>query len=154
MNQKKYVNLVIVPVNFVEGVVFITAKNKFKLEGWSSLKPYSIGIRRGTKFAEIGTKGMHVEAVTSNKQMFLKLIKGRSDVVVTSRVEGLFELKKLKIKEDHIMEPPLEILKLYHYLNNKHITLIPEILKVLKRMKRDGRITKIHQKAIKELLKD
>ena len=44
--------MISVPVNFLDGVVF-TKNHHFPVTGWESLKPYSIAIRIGTKFAEI-----------------------------------------------------------------------------------------------------
>lgn len=152
--EDKYLNLVIVPVpiNLVEGMVF-TKNVKFKVAGWSSLKPYTIGVRRGTKFIENIAHKLNVEAVTTNEQLFLKLISDRTDIVVTSRVEGLFQLKKLKINNITVLEPPIITIKLYHYLNKKHKSLIPKVTNILKKMNKRGTIYKINNNGFPKRLK-
>ncbi len=151
--ENTYSNLLMVPVpvNVLEGVVF-TENVAVPVTGWNSLKPYKIGIRRGTKFAEQGTKGMNVEPVTTNRQLFLKLVMGRNDVIVTSHVEGLEQIKQLQLKTIIVLEPPLVIVNLYHYLHKKHAALIPDITKALIKMEAEGRIKAIREQAIAELL--
>ncbi len=151
--ERSYSNLIRVPVeiNMLEGVVF-TKDISFSVEGWGSLKPYKIGIRIGTKFAERSTKGMNVDMVTQNVQLFRKLNRGRYDIIVTSRLDGLYLLKKLQLKGIHVLEPPLVTLKLYHYLHKKHTSIIPDITKVLQEMEASGRIQEIRKQEIKKLL--
>ncbi len=148
--EKIYLNLMMVPVviNMLEGVVF-TKDVSIHVTKWNSLKPYKIGIRRGTKFAERGTKGMDVDFVTTNMQLLSKLDMGRCDVIVTSRLEGLDQIKQLHLTGIYILEPPLVRLKLYHYLHKKHITLLPDITNVLQKMEEEGRIQAIRQTVYK-----
>jgi len=149
-----YSNLIMVPVvvNMFEVVVF-TKDIKFSVTGWDSLKPYTIGIKIGAKFAEMGTKGMKVEPVASNKQLFLMLDLGRTDLVVASKVTGLYELKQLRIEGIQALVPPLGKKKLYHYVHKKHSSIIPALTKVLQEMEAEGRIEELRQEAITELLK-
>jgi len=148
-----YLNLRRVPIsiNILEGVVF-SKDLKFELKNWNSLKPYKIGIRRGTKFAEYGTKGMMVRALTNNEQLFQMLDNRRHDIVVTSRLEGLEQIQKLQLNKVLIIEPPLITLKLYHYLHKKHTHLLTRIQSVLEKMRESGRIKTIRQEAIEELI--
>ncbi len=150
--EKAYSNLVMVPVaiNVLEGVVF-TKEITFSVTGWDSLKPYKIGIRRGTKFAEKGTEGMNVEAVNHNAQLFRKLDLGRNDVIVTSRVEGLEQIMTLHLNGIRVLEPPLVTLNLYHYVHKKHRPLLPNITKALQEMEAEGRIQEIRKQVISEL---
>ncbi len=53
-------------------------------------------------------------------------------MVVTSRVEGLAEIAKLKLKGIKVLEPPLLSLNLYHYLNKKHEKLAAKVIFALK----------------------
>jgi len=152
--ENTYSNLkkVAVSVNILEGIVF-TKDLKIKITDWNSLKPYKIGIRRGSKFAERGTKGMRVETVTSNEQLFRMLNNGRNDIVVTTRLEGLNQINRLQLKEVFIIEPPLVTLNLYHYLHKKNLHLLPKIESVLHKMESEGRIKIIRQKIIDNLIK-
>jgi len=149
-----YSNLIMVPVmvNWFDIVVF-TKDIKSSVTGWDSLKPYTIGIKIGTKFAEMGTKGMTVSPVSTSEQLFLMLDFRRTDVVVMSRVTGLFEIKQLQLQGIRILEPPLSKKKLYHYIHKKHKSIIPALTKVLQDMETEGRIEEIREQAITELLK-
>ncbi len=125
----------------------------FAVTGWDSLKPYTIGIRRGVVFAEKGTQGMLVDSVTDYRQLLLKLDAGRNDVAIMPRLSGLFELQKLHIQGIKLLDPPLITLELYHYLHKKHEALVPVLTKVLREINEEGRIRAIREHAIKELLK-
>jgi polar amino acid transport system substrate-binding protein len=151
--DKNYPNLIMVsiPVNNLEGVVF--TKKIFPVKGWKSLTPYTIAVRRGTKFAEKGTKGMNRILLVKNKQLFIMIDKGKADVSVTSRLEGLEEIKKLNIKGIKVLEPPLVKMSLYHYLNKKHYSLVPKITESLQKLEKQGIIQKIRNQIISDMLK-
>ena len=151
--EENYSNLIMVPVanNRIEGVVF-TKDITFSITGWDSLKPYTIGIKRGTKFAEIGTQGLTVESVATNWQLFLKLDAGRNDGIVTARVAGFVALKQLRLQGIRVLEPPLVTIELYHYVHKKHAALIQDITKRLQEMEAAGRIQEIRKQTIGELL--
>jgi len=150
--EKTYENLVMVPVavNQVEVVVF-TKGVTFSVTGWDSLKPYTIGIRRGSTFIEKKTIGMKVKPVTKIEQLFLMLDLGRNDVIVTSRLAGLMAMKELNIKGVHILEPSIVTKNVYHYLHKKNSHLLSDISGVLQDMENEGRIKEIRMQAISEL---
>lgn len=152
--EKEYPNLRRIPVSIVsvEFVVF-TRKIFFKVSGWESLKPYTIGYLRGLKIVEIKTRGMMTESVDSEELAFSKLNLGRTDIVVDPRYMGIVTLNKLKLKNITILDPPLEIIPLYHYINKKHQALILQLNSILEDMAHNGRIEKLTKKALKESLK-
>lgn len=151
--DKKYSNLIMVPVavNKVEGVAF-TKNISIPMTGWDSLKPYKIGLRRGTKFAEQGTQGMDVTSADDNKSLFLMLNKERFEIAVTSRLAGLTQIKRLQLDGITMLNPPLATFALYHYLHKKHSSLVPAITQALQDMEEDGRIKAIRDEAIAEFL--
>jgi len=151
--ENTYQNLIRVPVvvNVIEAVVF-TKNLKITTAGWETLKPYTIGIKRGTKFAEIGTKGMNVISVDTNNQLFLMLDTGRVDAIVTARMAGIVVLNELKLKNIYALEPPLETKNLYHYLHKKNGHVISELISVLQSMETEGQIKKIRTQAIADML--
>ncbi len=144
--EKKYTNLLKIPVSYVsfQGVVF-TKKLDFNVEGWKSLKPYQIGILRGSKFAENGTKGMKRNILSNLIQLGKMLKIGRIDLFVESRLNGLKLLQQAKVYNYKILEPPLIQLPLYHYLHKKHKKLVPKIRTSLKTMQTKGRFQKIYK---------
>jgi polar amino acid transport system substrate-binding protein len=151
--EKTYKNLVIVPVSVVklEGMAFVK-KVSFKLAGWDSIKPYTIGIEIGVKWAEDGTKGLKAVPVAHLTQAFSMLDVGRNDVVLASRIDGLQTIKNLKLKEIKALEPPLTTIQLFHFVHSKNVALIPKITKVLQDMEKEGRIQKIENQAAAKLL--
>lgn len=139
------------PINFLEGVVF-TKKQDINIKGWDSLKPYTIAIRIGTKFAEDGTKGMKVGKFDSNEKIFKLVSENRYDVCISSRIVGLYQIKKQNLIGIKVLEPPLIKHDLFHYLNKKHENLIPIISKELKKMQQEDRISEIRKEFITRLV--
>ncbi len=151
--EKKYPNLNMIPVYLakVEGVVF-TRNLSFQVEGFDSLKPYSIAVRRGVKFAVRRTEGMNRIIVDSLDRAFLLLNRERVDVVIATRLTGMLELKRTQYQKIKVLEPPLLRTYLYHYLHSKHKVLIPKVSASLQDMQMDGTINKIRDQFIEELL--
>jgi len=152
--ENLYPNLIRVPVpiNAIEGMVFSKTKG-LKIDSWDDLKYFSIGLRIGAKFAEAGSQGMNVYPVTTNDQVFKMLDRGRTEVVVSTRIEGLLTSKKLGLANIYPIEPAIVNLKLYHYVHKKNKALIPELTRILKTMEKEGRILEIKKSAIVELLR-
>lgn len=143
-----YPNLLIVPVPLLTyEIVIFTRGTSFLVNGWDSLRPYTVGYVKSIKIVEKNTKGMKVEVANSLRQAFLKMMLGRSDVVVANRASGLAALKELNLNEIKMLMPPLASFPVFHYLNNKHAGLVPKLTEVLKQMQKDKSIEEI-QKAI------
>jgi len=145
----QYSNLIMipVPVNYVDFVVF-TKNVEFTVNGPQSLKPYKVGVRRGVKLSEGLTKGLNPLVVDREEQLLSILDRGRVDVILMSRIGGLAQIKKLKLKGIKILEPPLATGGLYHYLHMKHENLVAEITESLKKMEQEGEIQKIRNQYI------
>ncbi len=152
--EKSYPNLIMIPVSVIsfQGVVF-SKKFNFPVKGWSSLKPYRIGIINGSKFAEAGTKGMRTNAVTRFFQLVKMLNLGRIDVFVDSRLNGLLAFQQANIKNFMILEPPLVELPLFHYVHKKHKAIVPRITDVFEKMQEEGRFQTMRKEFEKNLLK-
>ncbi|MCP3853186.1 MAG: ABC transporter substrate-binding protein, partial [Actinomycetia bacterium] len=117
--EKIYPTLIRVPtpINFIEGAVF-SKKYQFKISGWSSIKDYKIGLVRGVKFSEAGTKGFpRIQIAPSIESLMQMIDLGRVDVGVVARLNGILTLKKLKINTVSVLEPPLNRIDTYHYLH-------------------------------------
>lgn len=156
--ETDYVNLIRVkiPINTVDLVV-ITKKISFEVTDWQSLKPYYIGIQSGITFIESSiskTEGLKVARVKSSSQLLRMLENERIDAVVAPRISAILSLADLKSKEITILEPPLQILPLFHYLNNKHQALVPELENVLHKMEEDGEIQRIRDEYIFNLISE
>ncbi|WP_207678165.1 transporter substrate-binding domain-containing protein [Desulfonema magnum] len=77
----------------------------------------------------------------------------RLDIVVNSVITGLGTLKKTGVRGITILNPPLEIHPVFHYLHKKNKALIPRLESVLKKMEKTGRIRKVQEKITETLKK-
>ena len=147
--EKKFTNLRPVPtaINRLEGIVF-TKSLDFKIQGWSSLSPYYIGIQNGIRFADRGTEDMQRLAVDTNEQLFLMLNEGRVELAVAAYTNGLKTMSKLNLNTIRALEPAIETYPLYHYLHINHADLIPKLDQVLVNMANNGRIRAIREAAL------
>jgi polar amino acid transport system substrate-binding protein len=146
--EADYPNLIIVPVPLLTyEIVIFSHGTSFLVNGWDSLRPYSIGYVKSIKIIEKNTLGMRVEVANSLRQAFLKMMLGRSDVVVANRASGLAALKELNITGVKVLTPPLASFPVFHYLNRKHAALVPKLTTVLEQMQKDKSIERI-QKAV------
>jgi polar amino acid transport system substrate-binding protein len=156
--EAEYVNLIRihVPINTVD-VVVITKNISFEVTGWQSLKPYHIGVQSGITFIESSIskmEGLNVSRVKSSSQLLRMLNNERIDAVVAPRISALLSLTDQKFKTMKILEPPLQILPLFHYLSKKHQALAPELENVLHKMEADGEIKRIRDEYILNLISE
>ena len=142
--ERQYPNLVIVPVPLLTfELVIFSRGTSFVVNGWESLRPYTIGFVRGNKIAEENTKGMRVEPVPNLELAFNKLVMGRTDLVLSHRASGMAIVRSLKLEGVTMLEPPLASFPAYHYVNSKHAALVPELTRILKQMQADKAIERI-----------
>ncbi|MBL6864056.1 MAG: transporter substrate-binding domain-containing protein [Rhodospirillales bacterium] len=142
--ETNYPNLIRIQISHVtaEQMAFST-NSQIKILGWPSLKPYRIVFHRGYKVAELNTVGMN-RFIVSNDQAALKMVlKGRMDIAIANRFSGLDTIQELKLNGIKMLTPPIQSDPLYHYLNAKHKSLVPQVSKILGRMKWDGGMNKI-----------
>ena len=146
--ERDYPNLRIIPVPLLTyEIVIFTLGTTFVVGGWESLRPFTIGFVKGIKIIEQNTQGMKLEPTATMRQAFLKMILGRSDIVVANRNSGLAVLKEMKLNDVKVLEPPLATFPVFHYLHKKHEALIPKLTTVLQQMQKEKVIEKI-QKAV------
>ncbi|SCA57581.1 conserved exported hypothetical protein [Candidatus Terasakiella magnetica] len=147
--EKTYKNLVPVPIpiNFLDAMV-MSHKTTFDVNGWESLKPYMLAIRRGVKFSDTATQGMKRTFLNSNIGLGRILLEDNQvDLAIIARVNGLSviqQLNEVKATTDlKLLEPPLQSYPLYHYLHKRHAHLIDRLTQALKEMQSKGRIQEI-----------
>ena len=151
--SREFPNLLMVPVaiNRIDFVV-MTKKVDFKVNGWASLQPYALLIQRGVLAVEEGTAGMNVFPSDNPEAIINLLGKGRGELAVDDRLDALRAMKKYKVVDIRILEPPVASITLYHYLHQRHAALLPKITAALKKMEREGRIKAIHEQMIRDAL--
>jgi len=80
------------------------------------------------------------------------LHKNRVDIVITARINGLLQIKKLNLDSINALYPPLSRKPVYHYLHKKHEALVPQINRIFKEMQEDGTLERLRERFIGELL--
>lgn len=151
--DKEYTNLLMVPVHVTRTETMVFTKNvTFPVKGWESLRPYRIAFLLGFLMAEKNTEGMDVFRSSTQAHPFKMLNYGRVQVVIDSRIGGMALIKRAGLTGIRPLEPPLNTIKVYHYLHKKHEKLLPEITKSLKEMHEQGIPQKIRHEVIDEFL--
>ncbi|MBB3118635.1 substrate-binding periplasmic protein [Pseudoduganella violacea] len=149
--ERDYPNLLIVPVPLLTyEIVIFTLGTSFVVNGWESLRPFTIGFIRGIKIVEQNTQGMHIEPVATMMQALQKMTMGRTDVVVGNRVSGLAMARTLKMADIRVLQPPLATFPVFHYLHKKHEALIPKLSAALQQMQKDKVIERIQKTVLGE----
>jgi len=59
------------------------------------------------------------------------------------RSDGLAALEKLQFDDVHMLEPEIQVVPLYHYINRKHRKLLSRITFVMKSLQSSGRMAEI-----------
>lgn len=151
---ERYSNLIQLypPINYLEATVF-TAGSKLDIKGWQSLKPHSIGIIRGIKFAEENTAGMDRYVVGDYPTLFRMLQHGRFDFAVSSWLNGVYHVRHLAMGDVVALEPSVERFDMYHYLHRDHAALAPRLEAVFQEMQESGELSAIRERVIDVLLR-
>lgn len=140
------------PINFIEPTAF-AKRVRFPVNACGDLGQHKIGIVRGVKHAEDCTRGMKNVQIVNNSRLLMQILhRDRVDVVVTARINGLLQIKELNLDSIYALSPPLSRKPVYHYLHEKHETMVPKIDQVFKKMEADGTLERLRERFIVELL--
>ena len=132
--EKLYPNLVQVPVPMLNyHTVVFTAGMTFRIDGWESLKPYSLCILRGMKLAETATESMDRTIANDVAQSILMLKAGRCKVAVLG-YNAWPEIDRMRAGPLLSLDPPINSVPLYLYVNKKHADLVPSLAQALQKM--------------------
>ncbi len=147
-NQVSDLEKIAIPIAYEEFAVFSVNKH-FKVAGYQSLQPYTIGHLAGARIFEEKLKGMQVDTAPNLESLFNKLEAGRTDIALDSRSSYCIA-RKLGLKNVTMLEPSLEKILAYHWLSKRHQALIPQLEAVLKKMKQDDTIKRLQDDAWKD----
>ena len=152
--ERKYPNLIQVktPVIYFQGVAFVKDIDR-KIETWSDLNGLRIGIVRGIRYAEIGTKGMAPLLAHDMRHLFTLLDLARIQVAVAVLDAGKIEIHRhFRDSGIHPVGLPLYSSPLYHFVHNRNRHLVKKLDQVLAEMTRTGEIDQLWQQAIDKAL--
>lgn len=138
--EKAYPNLIPVPEKLVDHhFVAFTRTAKLKHATWDSVAPFSIGYIRGYKIIESNLRP-ETKTTTANdaEQLLTMLDKGRVDIAIYRRWEGIALAEKMGIENIHIIEPSLAEKEIFIYLHKRHADKVPKIAAALREIRREG----------------
>ncbi|NQZ22006.1 MAG: ABC transporter substrate-binding protein [Colwellia sp.] len=125
----------------------VLSKIEIEVDGWNSMKKYSIAYERGTKFIEENEdKFKHVYLVNRTEQAISMVFNDRADLTITSFSTATKFLSKNKAHAEtiKILKPPITRITLHVYLNKqRHKKLAQALSLVLKEMKKSGQFQQI-----------
>jgi len=148
--EKKWPNLMRVPESVMtwEFTAF-SRTSDIKINGWGSLKPYTIGHIRGWQIYEKKAAGAKKIIKAKNASQLFKLLKtGRIDLALFERAQAPYWFNKIGYSAK-ALSAPLAVKPLYIYLNKKHKNLVPKMAKVISEIKQDGTYQKIFDRTLK-----
>lgn len=112
---------------------------------WADLRPYNVAYVRGWKIIENNVPAAKsVIAVESTERLFRILARGRVDVAINARLDGLLMARELGIPGLRVHEPPLASLSLYAFIHKDHEELAAPLGAAIDEMKRDGSFDAIY----------
>ncbi len=151
--EKKYPNLVRVEEPLIRNdFVAYSKKLDLKTDSWASLKPYTVAYIHGWVIFERNLDPkQHRHTVKTPSQMFSMLEKGRVDLVLYERWQGLQDARDSGVPVV-VHEPPLASVEMYMYIHKDFAALAPKMAQALKQMKQDGSYQNIYDRTLKVLL--
>jgi len=149
----KYQNLIQLrpAINYIEAAAF-SRDTAIGINGWDSLRPYSLGIIRGIKFAENNTKGMRTYAAKNYAGLFRMLEGKRVELAISPSLNGRYQMTILGIKGIKELRPSISRFDLFHYIHKKRENLKPKLEMIFRQMKASGALSRIRQHVITVLL--
>lgn len=118
-------------------------KPDIKIDGWNSLKDFSVVRARGIVFAELGLEGHEkVVVVPTSESVFKLLVEGHVDLAISILHYGKFIAKKLSVKI-YPLKPMLQRIPLYFYLHEKNAHLVEKIDAIFREMKDSGELERL-----------
>lgn len=133
-----YPNLVRVPepVSHVDVLAFTTGLS-FDVQGWESLRPYTVCYIYGAKLHEQGTQDLRRMGADGQENAVLLLRNGQCEVAVLS-ANAWIMIDKVNAGPMRELSPPIARHQLYHYVHRRHTALVPLLAEELRKMKREG----------------
>jgi len=141
----EYPNLVQVPepLFVVSASVIVQEGSDISEATWETVGKHSIVYPRGYVLVDARTRGMNATVASKPISIAKIIANGRADIGILlthDAIKFASEMASL-----HVIEPPIEIVALYHYVHFKHRRLVPLLEEVLIEMYKSGEAREILQ---------
>ena len=141
--ENEFPNLVRVeePVYTVSVSAVVRSESNIKVNSWEEIGDRRIGYPRGYKLFDIRTRELNAIKAKSPSSIIKMVKAGRMEIgiLMTSDAAALAQ----KFGGISVLEPPIEVTTLYHYVHVKHRRMVPSLEKVLIKMNDSGRSKEI-----------
>jgi len=131
-----------VPVLQIRPSVYLRTNCPSKLS-WAELRGRRVAYELGVNLLEARLAESIAVHSHSNEDSFRLLLRGMADAVVAFDLESDIALRTLDSRTICKVEQPLEIVPLYHALNQRHAGLAQKLEKTLQEMEARGEIRSI-----------
>ncbi len=136
--EQQYPNLVRVPERVV-GISFVAFARDASIaldRRWESLQPYRVAFINGWKMFEANATGARiVRKVDKPEQLFEMLEHEHVDLALYTRADGAALVKRMGYTSIAAVEPALQDVDMYLYLNRRHEALVPRLADAIRAMK-------------------
>ena len=148
--EKDYPNLLRVPERVLDlDLVAYALRPDVQVRDWGDLARYHVGYVNGAKIFERNvTASREITRVREHDQLMPLLTRGRVDVVLSDRWQGLWLARAAGLAL-RPLEPPLARVEMFIYLHRKHEALVAPVAAALGEVKRTG----VWQRLVDEKLK-
>lgn len=147
--EKEYPNLRRVPEKIWEWDFVAFTRRQDIPSSWRGVMPHIAGHIKGWKIYEANLAGAaRVTTVDDPDQLFRMFARGRVDLALYERWMGLAQVRKRKLADVHLLEPPLVRREMFMYLHKRHAALVPRLAEALRALKAEG----FYQRAFREKL--
>ena len=148
-------NLIRVPTPYYSFITsaFTLRNSAINITKAKDLTGYKIARVRGVKHTNNITKNLpKVSDSPSTEAMFKLLQRSQVDIALTSYIDGIQVLKKLKLEKEIMVSEPLAGFKLYHYIHKDHQALVSTVDNIIKRLENSGKLAEIIARAERAVL--
>ncbi|MDO6687294.1 MULTISPECIES: substrate-binding periplasmic protein [unclassified Agarivorans] len=119
----------------------------------SDLAQYKLVIVRGVKHtADVTASFSEVEQLRNTDKLLEFVSRGRADVALTNKMDGLIALERLKLNEQITSSAPLAVFPLYHYIHRREFHLVKKVDKVIQDMLKSGELAQVIEQAEQRVL--
>ncbi len=140
-----YPGLIVVPSPYYR-TTYVAVSNRpdIKINGWESLKPYTVGYPRGWKIFKNQENHFGQAFPVSGIPNLLKMaVEGRVDIILIERTVFNTNVALEGIDQLHILNPPIDTKELYLFLHKKNLPIQAQLAAALNEMTEDGTLRRI-----------
>ncbi|HTD03736.1 hypothetical protein [Undibacterium sp.] len=133
-------------INFIEPSVFAKDPNISTGDG-KSTRTYKTGTVRGLDYAENDSlRAYPLTMADSLDSLFKMLNANRFDLGVADLFSGMIRLRELGLDHEiRVVFPPLQRIEVYHFLNERHKKLVPQVRRILREMEASGELWSLQE---------